>query len=113
MIDEKKSKLFICKINNLSFEYEKLIDEVAKEFKTKILIPFCDYYQVDFIIKNHMISLLKEGVDVLDHEDLCDNELFEADWQLVRNILNLYVGIEGDYVLGNFIDEYRHKNENE
>lgn len=106
--------MLLCKINNLHSEYEKLIDEIAKEFKTKILIPFCDYYQVDFILKKpYDFLFLKEGVDILDHEDLCDNDLFKADYQQVTKILTSYVGIEGDYVLGNFIDEYRHKNENE
>lgn len=32
MIDDKKSKLFLSNMNNIHVEYEKLIDELAKEF---------------------------------------------------------------------------------
>jgi len=109
---EEKQKLFLSRINNLHSEYEALINDIAKDFRKEMLIPFCDSYEIDFVQKRNNFFFKKEEVEIFEHEDLCDNKVFEDEWRKVNNILTSYVGIEGDYVLGNFVDSYTHNTSN-
>ncbi len=110
---EEKQKLFLLRINNLHSEYEALINDIVKDFRMEMLIPFCDCYGIDFVVKKYDFFFLKEGVEVFDHDELCYNKVFEDEWRKVNNILTSYVGIEGDYVLGNFVDCYTHNSSDE
>lgn len=91
---QEKHKLYISEIQNLHFEFEDLVNKLAKKFRTEVLIPFCNQYEINFVIYKYKSVFLKDGINISFNEDLWKNENFVRDYEIINDILELYIGLK-------------------